>query len=73
MELEHLVMPLGHSGSVHLARLKEKHQFQNEYLESLVKSELDNRELRDAAFGDLLQLKNWFDDNLMGLVMNPSK
>ena len=54
-----------------LQKLKEKHQFQHDYLESLVKSELDNRELREAAFGDLLRLKNWFDDNLLLSVMNP--
>jgi len=73
LELEQLVIPLGHSGSILHRRLLAKQQFQHDFLEELVKSEIDNQELKEAAFRELYSLKNWFDDNFLTTIVEPSK
>lgn len=73
LELEQLVIPLGHSGSVLHRRLFAKQQFQHDFLEELVKSEIDNQELKEAAFRELYSLKNWFDENFLTTIVEPSK
>ena len=73
LELEQMVIPLGHSGAVIHKKLFAKHQFQHDFLEELVKSEIDNQELKEAAFRELYTLKTCFDDNFYTIIAEPCK
>ena len=73
LELEQLAIPLGHAGSVLQRRLASKQQFQHDFLEELVKSEIDNQEIKEAAFRELNSLKSWFDENFLTTISEPGK
>jgi len=73
LQLEHMSIPLGHVGTVLHQRLQSRVQFQKDLLEDLVKEEIDSAELKEAAFKQLNQLKNWFDENLLSVITDPCK